>query len=153
MGCLRAATQPVWTARSTGDYSRMDLAEQFNAAPLPFANLMGLEVVEATPEKVRVRVTVREELCTSGGILHGGAVMALADTAGAIGGFLNLPEGTRTTTTDSKTNFLSAAPVGTVVTAEATPLKIGKRLSVWRTKVTDESGKLLAFVVQTQMVV
>jgi uncharacterized protein (TIGR00369 family) len=96
---------------------------------------------------------VRDEICTSGGILHGGAIMTLADTAGATGAFLNLPEGSRTTTIESKTNFLGAAPVGSIVTAEATPLHIGRRSSVWQTRISDEGGKLLAVVTQTQLVI
>jgi uncharacterized protein (TIGR00369 family) len=106
-------------------------------------------------EKDRVvgNLTVREDLCTAGGILHGGAYMAFADSLGAIGGFLNLPEGARTTTLESKTNFLGAARIGQVVTGEATPLHIGRRSSVWQTRITSAEGKLLALVTQTQMTV
>jgi uncharacterized protein (TIGR00369 family) len=131
----------------------MTTADQLNANPLPLARLMGVEIVEAGPERVVARLTVREDLCTLGSILHGGAYMALADTAGAIGAFLNLPEGAKTTTIESKTNFLGAAPVGTVVSAEATPIHRGRRSSVWQTRVTDPSGKLLALVTQTQMAI
>jgi len=120
---------------------------------MPFANLMGVEIVERGKDRVVGRLTVREDLCTAGGILHGGAFMAFADALGAIGGFLNLPPGARTTTLESKTNFLGAARVGTTVTGEATPLHIGRRSSVWQTRVTGEDGKLLALVVQTQMTV
>jgi uncharacterized protein (TIGR00369 family) len=79
--------------------------------------------------------------------------MAFADSLGAIGGFLNLPEGARTTTLESKTNFLGAARIGQVVTGEATPLHIGRRSSVWQTRITSAEGKLLALVTQTQMTV
>ena len=98
---------------------------------MPFSDLMGVEI--ASQEKARVvgRLTVREDLCTAGRILHGGAYMAFADTLGAIGGFLNLPEGARTTTLESKTNFLGSARVGQTITGEATPLHIGRRSSVW----------------------
>jgi 1,4-dihydroxy-2-naphthoyl-CoA hydrolase len=106
--------------------------------------LLGLELTEATAEHVSARLTVRPELCTLGGILHGGAVMALADTLGAVGAFLNLPPATRTTTLESKTNFLSAAPAGSTVLAESTPVHRGKTTSVWQTAIRSESGKLLA---------
>lgn len=120
---------------------------------MPFANLMGVEIIARQKDRVTGRLTVREDLCTAGGILHGGAYMAFADALGAIGGFLNLPPGARTTTLESKTNFLGAAKVGATVTGEATPLHIGRRSSVWQTRITAEDGKLLALVTQTQMTV
>lgn len=120
---------------------------------MPFSNLMGVEIVERTREKVTGRLLVREDLCTAGGILHGGAFMAFADALGAIGGVLNLPRGARTTTLESKTNFLGSAKAGSTVTGEATPLHIGRRSSVWQTRVTNEDGKLLALVIQTQMTI
>jgi 1,4-dihydroxy-2-naphthoyl-CoA hydrolase len=120
---------------------------------LPFAELMGLEIVEATKTRVIGRLLVREELCTSGHILHGGAYMAFADSLGAIAGFLNLPPGARTTTLESKTNFLGSARVGETITGEATPLHVGRRSSVWQTRITNEDGRLLAIVVQTQMTI
>ena len=120
---------------------------------MPFANLMGVEIVERTKDRVRGRLTVREDLCTAGGILHGGAFMAFADALGAIGGVLNLPEGARTTTLESKTNFLGGAPVGSIVEGEATPLHVGRRSSVWQTRITNGEGKLLALVIQTQMTI
>jgi uncharacterized protein (TIGR00369 family) len=119
----------------------------------PLARLLGIEVVEARADRVLARLTVREEICTSGGILHGGAFMALADTAGAIGASLNLRPGDGTTTIESKTNFLGAAPVGSTVTAEALPVHVGRRSSVWQTWITNEAGKLLALVTQTQLVI
>ena len=120
---------------------------------MPFSNLMGVEIVERSKERVVGRLVVREDLCTAGGILHGGAFMAFADALGAVGGFLNLPPGARTTTLESKTNFLGSAKVGTTVTGEAAPLHIGRRSSVWQTRITNEDGKLLALVLQTQMTV
>ena len=120
---------------------------------MPFANLMGVEIVERSKDKVVGRLLVRDDLCTAGGILHGGAYMAFADALGAIGGFLNLPPGSRTTTVESKTNFLGAAPVGTTVLGEATPLHIGRRSSVWQTRIVNADGKLLALVLQTQMTI
>ncbi|OJU56250.1 MAG: phenylacetic acid degradation protein, partial [Alphaproteobacteria bacterium 62-8] len=91
--------------------------------------------------------------CTAGHILHGGAIMAFADTLGATGAFLNLPEGAGgTTTIESKTNFIGAAREGTTVEAEALPIHIGRRSSVWQTRITRADGKLVAIVTQTQMV-
>jgi uncharacterized protein (TIGR00369 family) len=120
---------------------------------LPFAALMGVEILEATKSRVVGRLTVREELTTGGHILHGGAYMAFADSLGAVAGFLNLPPGARTTTLESKTNFLGAARVGETITGEATPLHVGRRSSVWQTRITNADGRLLAMVVQTQMTI
>jgi len=120
---------------------------------MPFANTIGVNIVEASPERVIGKLLVRADLCTAGGTLHGGAVMAFADSLGAIGAFLSLPEGARgTTTLESKTNFLSAAKVGTTVTGEATPVHSGKRTGVWQTKITGEDGKAVALITQTQLV-
>jgi uncharacterized protein (TIGR00369 family) len=122
------------------------------ADTMPFAKLMGVSVLEATAEKIVGELIVRDDLCTSGGILHGGAAMALADSLGAIGAFLSLPEGAAgTTTIESKTNFLGAAKSGATVRAETTPLHRGKRTSVWQTRITAD-GKPVALVIQTQMV-
>jgi 1,4-dihydroxy-2-naphthoyl-CoA hydrolase len=120
---------------------------------MPFSNLMGVEILVREKDRVIGKLKVREDLCTSGGILHGGAYMAFADALGAIGGVLNLAPGTRTTTLESKTNFLRGAPVGTTVTGEATPLHVGRRSSVWQTRLTNDDGKLLALVTQTQMTI
>ena len=120
---------------------------------MPFAQLMGVNVLEASRERVVAELMVREELCTTGGRMHGGAMMAFADTLGAIGGFLALPEGAKATTTlESKTNFLGGAALGTVVRGEATPVHIGGRTSVWTTRITSAEGKPVALVTQTQMV-
>jgi uncharacterized protein (TIGR00369 family) len=120
-------------------------------APL-FPGLMGIEIAEATPDKIVAHMLVRPDLCTSGGVCHGGAYMAFADTIGAVGTVMNLPAGARTTTIESKTNFLGAAPVNTRITAEATPLHRGKTTQVWQTMIRNEAGKLCAVVTQTQMV-
>jgi uncharacterized protein (TIGR00369 family) len=120
---------------------------------MPFANLMGVEITAREKTRVAGRLTVRADLCTAGGILHGGAYMALADSLGAIGGFLNLAAGARTTTLESKTNFLGSAKVGQTVLGEATPLHIGRRSSVWQTRISSEDGRLLALVTQTQMTI
>ncbi|MEO1041281.1 MAG: PaaI family thioesterase [Pseudomonadota bacterium] len=114
---------------------------------------MGVEVTSAEKSRIEGRLTVREDLCTTGGILHGGAIMSLADGLGAIGAFMNLPDGAGgTTTIESKTNFLGAAPQGTTVIAVATPVKIGRRLSVWQTAIRQEDGSDVALVTQTQLV-
>ena len=118
----------------------------------PFPRLMGVEILEAAKARVRARLHVRPDLCTASNILHGGAIMAFADTLGAIGAWLNLPEGRLTTTIESKTNFIGAAKEGTTVEAESTPLHVGQRSSVWQTRIAREDGKLVAVVTQTQMV-
>jgi 1,4-dihydroxy-2-naphthoyl-CoA hydrolase len=120
---------------------------------MPFSNLMGVDILERTKARVRGSMTVRDDLCTSGGILHGGAYMAFADALGAIGAVMNLAEGTRTTTLESKTNFFRGAPVGSVIEGEATPLHVGRRSSVWQTRITNAEGKLMALVTQTQMTI
>jgi 1,4-dihydroxy-2-naphthoyl-CoA hydrolase len=118
---------------------------------LPFAELMGVEIVEAHKARIVGRLTVREDLCTGGHILHGGAYMAFADSLGGVAGFLNLAPGARTTTLESKTNFLGSARVGETIVGETTPLHLGRRSSVWQTRITNADGKLLAIVTQTQM--
>ena len=117
-----------------------------------FPELLGVRLLEATPERVTAELTVREELCTVPGIMHGGAIMALADTLGGVATGLNLPPGAGTTTIESKTNFLAPATAGTTLTAECTPLHRGKRTMVWQTRVTREDGTLVALVTQTQIV-
>jgi 1,4-dihydroxy-2-naphthoyl-CoA hydrolase len=129
------------------------MAEATADTGMPFSNLMGVEIVEREKARVVGRMLVRADLCTLGGILHGGAYMAFADALGAVGGALNLAPGTHTTTLESKTNFLRGAPVGSTVTGEATPLHIGRRSSVWTTRITNDEGKLLAIVTQTQMTI
>jgi uncharacterized protein (TIGR00369 family) len=112
---------------------------------------LGIRFVEATPERVVAELIHRPEVTTVGGALHGGTLMALADTAGAAATFLNLPAGASTTTLESKTNFFAGARGGTV-RAETTPLHRGRRTHVWQTRVTDEAGRLLSMTIQTQMV-
>ena len=115
-------------------------------------DLLGVHLTEVTPDRVLAELTVRPELCTVGGVLHGGAFMAFADTLGAVGTVANLPAGTRTTTIESKTNFIGAAQAGSRVIGESTPVHRGRTTMVWQTRITSESGKLLALVTQTQMV-
>jgi len=113
--------------------------------------LLGIEFIELAPERVLATLAIRDDLRTVGGALHGGTLMAFADTVGAVATVLNLPVGAGTTTLESKTNFFAAGRSGTV-RAEATPLHRGKRTMVWQTRVTDESGRLLSLTIQTQMV-
>jgi uncharacterized protein (TIGR00369 family) len=117
-----------------------------------FPGLMGVRVTEATAERVVAEMPVRADLCTAGGILHGGATMAFADTLGAVGTILNLAEGKRTTTTDSSTKFIAGARLGTTVTAECLALHRGRTTMVWQTSIRNADGKLCAVVTQTQLV-
>jgi len=130
----------------------MDRTKELNDNPQPLARLLGIEIVEAAKSRVVGRLIVRPEICTTFDTLHGGAIMAFADTLGATGAFLNLPPGAGTTTMESKTNFISAAKLGTIVTAESVPVHIGKSTSIWQTRIAREDGKLVAVVTQTQMV-
>jgi uncharacterized protein (TIGR00369 family) len=117
-----------------------------------FPGLMGVEIEVMTPEKIVAGMQVRADLCTAGGVCHGGALMAFADTVGAVGTVANLPAGARTTTIESKTNFMGAARVDTRVSAESVPLHRGRTTQVWQTTIRSEDGKLVAVVTQTQMV-
>ena len=118
-----------------------------------FPGLMGVQLVEATPEKVVATLLVRPDLCTTGSAAHGGALMAFADTLGAVATFMNLPPGARTTTIESKTNFVGAAAEGTTVTGECTAFHRGRTTMVWQTLIRSERGKLCAIVSQTQLVI
>ncbi|MBO9710125.1 MAG: PaaI family thioesterase [Caulobacter sp.] len=129
------------------------MAEAFDVSLLPFAGLMGVEIAHAASDRVEGTLLVRPELCTAGGVLHGGAIMALADSLGAVGAFLSTPAGWRTTTLESKTNFIGSARTGTTVKAVSTPLHTGRRTSVWTTRIEGAEGKLVAVVTQTQMTV
>jgi 1,4-dihydroxy-2-naphthoyl-CoA hydrolase len=123
------------------------------ADAMPFSRMMGVEIQSAEKDRIMGTLVVRPDLCTAGNILHGGAIMAFADALGAVGAFMNLPEGANgTTTVESKTNFLGSASEGDTVTGETTPVQIGRRLSVWQTRVTRSDGKLVALVTQSQMV-
>ncbi|MBZ0149515.1 MAG: PaaI family thioesterase [Pseudorhodoplanes sp.] len=119
----------------------------------PFAYFMGMTITEVTPECVRAELLVRKELGNRNGVLHGGAVMALADNLGGTATVANLKEGQSTTTIESKTNFFAAIPVGSVAKAECMPLHRGRTTMVWQTKVTREDGRLAAIVTQTQLVI
>jgi len=118
-----------------------------------FPGLMGIQLMEVTPERVVASMEVRPDLCTTGKVLHGGAIMAFADTLGAVGTIANLQKDTRTTTIESKTNFLRAAPEGTRITGECTAFHRGKTTMVWQTQIKTDTGKLCAVVIQTQLVI
>lgn len=126
--------------------------ERLQQFELPFAALLGIRYVSASPDRVTAELPVRDALCTRPAVLHGGAIMAFADTLGAAATVLNLPEGAGTTTIESKTNFLAPAPVGSTVIGETTPVHRGKRTMVWQTRITSGEGRLVALVTQTQMV-
>lgn len=117
-----------------------------------FPGLMGVRLVEIAPERVVAELRVRPDLCTTGGVLHGGAHMAFADTLGAVGTVLNLPPGKRTTTTDSSTKFIGAARADTVVVGECVALHRGRTTMVWQTSIRSAEGRLCAVVTQTQLV-
>ncbi len=117
-----------------------------------FPGLMGVRLVSLAPERVAAEMRVRPDLCTTGGILHGGATMAFADTLGAVGTFLNLTSGKRTTTTDSSTKFIAGARVDSTVTAESVALHRGRTTMVWQTTIRNAEGKLCAVATQTQLV-
>jgi uncharacterized protein (TIGR00369 family) len=113
---------------------------------------LGLTITRAEPDIVVATLLVRPEICTLGDTIHGGAIMAFADTIGAVGTVVNLREGQSTTTIESKTNFFAGARSGTVLTAESVPLHRGRRTQVWETRITNPDGRLVAKVTQTQMV-
>ena len=114
--------------------------------------VLGVRLTSVAPDVVRAEMDVRPQLCTVGGVLHGGAIMAFADTLGAIGTAANLGEGQRTTTTDSSTKFIAAAKAGTRVTGDCIALHRGRSTMVWQTSVRNSEGKLCAVVIQTQLV-
>jgi 1,4-dihydroxy-2-naphthoyl-CoA hydrolase len=117
-----------------------------------FPGLMGVRLTQLDPDRVVAELTVRPDLCTGGGILHGGAYMAFADTLGAVGTVINMPAGKRTTTTDSSTKFIGAAKVNTTVVGECVALHRGRTTMVWQTTIKSAEGKLCAVVTQTQLV-
>jgi 1,4-dihydroxy-2-naphthoyl-CoA hydrolase len=127
--------------------------EKINALKVPFAELKGVTFTEASAERVVARMPVRPDLCTFNHTIHGGAVMALADSVGAAATVINLPADAKgTTTIESKTNFIGGAAEGTTVVAIATPVHRGRRTQVWQTRLETEDGRLVAIVTQTQLV-
>jgi 1,4-dihydroxy-2-naphthoyl-CoA hydrolase len=117
-----------------------------------FAEVLGIRFLTADPDCVKAEIDVTEALCTTPGVMHGGAIMAFADTLGAYATVLNLPAGAGTTTIESKTNFFSKAPSEATVTGECRPLHRGRRTMVWETTITRADGRMVAKVTQTQIV-
>jgi len=117
-----------------------------------FPEKLGLQMLDASKERLRAEVEVTRDLCTLPGRMHGGAIMGIADSLGAVGAFLNLPPGHSTTTIESKTNFFSSGIEGGKVVAESTPIHLGRSTMVWQTRIERDDGKLVALVTQTQMV-
>jgi 1,4-dihydroxy-2-naphthoyl-CoA hydrolase len=127
--------------------------EKIQSMKMPFAELKGVTFTEADRDRVVARMQVRPDLCTLNHVIHGGALMAFADSVGAAATIINLPDDAKgTTTLESKTNFIGAAREGTAVIATATPVHRGRRTQVWQTRLESEDGKLIALVTQTQMV-
>jgi 1,4-dihydroxy-2-naphthoyl-CoA hydrolase len=118
---------------------------------MPFATAVGIEIDAAEPGEVRGRLAWSPERCTAGGVMHGGALMALADSLGGACAYLNLAEGAQTTTVSSATTFMRAVREG-AVTATARPLHVGRTVIVVQTDLTDDQGRLVAQVTQTQAV-
>ena len=119
----------------------------------PFADFLGIKLTHVSPDRVEAEIPVRHELATVPDIMHGGAVMALADNLGGVATVVNLPKGARTATIESKTNFFAAIPVGETARAECTPLHRGRTTMVWQTKIMRQDGRLCALVIQTQIVI
>ena len=119
----------------------------------PFADFMGMRITQLSRDKVEAELVVRAELENRFGILHGGAVMALADNLGGTATMANLPQGARTATIESKTNFFAGIPLGDTARAECTPLHRGRSTMAWQTKITRSDGQLCALVTQTQIVI
>jgi uncharacterized protein (TIGR00369 family) len=119
----------------------------------PFASLVGINITHASPERVTAELTVRDELTNGNGILHGGAIMTLADNLGGAATMVNLQAGFLTTTIESKTNFFAAVSLGDTAHAECTPLHRGRTTMVWQTRITRGDGRLAAVVTQTQLVI
>ena len=130
----------------------MDRLARLNDDMLPFAKLLGVRFKTAELDRVVAERLVRDELCTRPAVAHGGVVMAFADTLGAAGTILNLPTGAHTATIESKTNFLAAAPVGSRLIGETTPVHRGKTTMVWQTRISTDAGRLVALVTQTQLI-
>jgi uncharacterized protein (TIGR00369 family) len=117
-----------------------------------FAEFMGIKITHISAERVTAELRAREELNNRHGIMHGGAIMALADNLGGTATTANLKPGQTTTTIESKTNFFAAVPIGDVAYAECTALHRGRTTMVWQTRITRGDGRLCALVTQTQLV-
>lgn len=118
-----------------------------------YAGYLGMRLLLAEPGQVVMEMDVTEALSNRNGVLHGGAIMSLADNAGGTATMLNLPEGRSTTTMESKTNFIRPIRIGDTATATCTPLHIGRTTMIWQSTITRGDGKVAAVVTQTQMVI
>jgi 1,4-dihydroxy-2-naphthoyl-CoA hydrolase len=136
----------------TTEQSEQEMLQEIADAQPAFAALLGTRITHVMRDRVVAELTVSEQLGNRNGVLHGGALMAIADNLGGTATFLNLPEGARTTTIESKTNFFAAIPIGDVAQAECTPLHRGQTTMVWQTRITRSDGRLAALVTQTQLV-
>ncbi|MHA7871667.1 MAG: PaaI family thioesterase [Hyphococcus sp.] len=132
--------------------SDQNLTAAINENNAPFAKLMGVVMTRVSKERIEGRVEVTKDHCTIPDVMHGGAIMALADNMGGIGAFVNIPQGARTTTVESKTNFLRPIPIGQTARAVAVPVNIGRQLQVWKTEIFRDDDKLAAVVTQTQII-
>jgi len=131
----------------------MEVVEQIGAwLASGFPGHVGIRLTEAREDEVRGELTVAEHHCNGVGVLHGGAIMALADTLGAVGAVLNLPAGASTSTVESKTNFLRPAKVGDCIYAASRLVNKGRTLMLWQTEVRDSRQQLLALVSQSQII-
>src|SRR5882724_3391288 len=151
---VRAARAPERRPeRKAGGMTTMTPLEKIHSMKMPFAELKGVTFTEAEKDRVVARMLVRPDLCTLNHTIHGGAIMAFADSVGAAATVINLPEDAKgTTTIESKTNFIGGVKEGMTVIATATPMHRGRRTQVWQTRLETEEGKLVALVTQTQMV-
>ena len=129
-----------------------ELAKALTDGNAPFARFIGTEITSATKDKIEAQCKVTPEKCTIPPTMHGGAIMAFADNLGGIGAFLNMPEGATTSTVESKTNFLRPVPEGETAYGVTTPVKLGRTIQVWETRISREDGKLAAIVTQTQII-
>lgn len=130
-----------------------ELLDKLNRHVPPYMQLLGVELVSATLDRIEARLVVRDDMGNGGGITHGGVYMSFGDYLGAIGTVVNLPKGAMTTTMESKTNFFRPAKSGDVITGISAPVHKGRRTMVWQTRLVDKDGKLLAMITQTQMVI
>jgi len=130
----------------------MPLKDALQRSLPPISRWLGIEITDASNDRIAAEVVVREEHAIETGTIHGGAIMAIADTLGALGTIVNLRKDQWTTTLESKTNFLGPSPVGTRILCESLPLHRGRRTQIWQTTMRNEAGKLVAQVTQTQMV-
>lgn len=150
MGCSGASVRNVGVVQPDPEAGRLRAVAE---AQPPFADFLGMRITGYSRDFVEGELVVRPELANRNGVLHGGGLMAFADNLGGTASFLNLPEGARATTIESKTNFFRAIAVGSTARARCEPLHRGRTTSVWQTTVMTEDGKVAAVVTQTQLII